>query len=224
MVADKTGMESLPTRIHRTLQLLILAAVLAVLGALAWQWAKASITRDAYRARLGELEATHNQLVHDYNLAIQRTAVCEVRQEAGKLTILVRTADGQTEGIPVPFDPTHEIYFDFICLNGRLLMRRVYDDQTKPKDGTPIQSKLAKVDWSNHEDDRGLVLYRPLPEEGRYALKVSGNGALTLEKMSAQEISHLEHAPKLRRFEAATPMKNAGQEPGAGEVFRALWH
>ncbi len=223
MVADKSKMESIPTRIHRAVQLTILATLLAVLGTLVWQWAKAGAVRDAYRARLGELEATHNQLVNDYNLAIRRTAVCEVRQVAGKLTILVRTADGQTEEIPVAFDPTHEIYFDFVCLDGHLLMRRVYDDQTKPKDGTPIQSKLVRVDWSKHVDDRGLVLYRPLPEEGRYALKASGNGALTLEKMSAQEISHLEHAPKLRRFEPASPMQNAGQEPGVGEVFKALW-
>ena len=223
MVADKSIMESLPTRIHRTVQLLLLAAVLAILGTLLWQWGKAAVARDAYRVRLADLETKHNQLVNDYNLAIRRSAVCEVLQKGGKLTVRVRTDDGQTEEIPLAFDPVHEIHFDFVCLDGRLHMRRVYDDQTAPAAGTLIQSKLAQVDWSAHADDRGLVLYRPLVEEGRYALKVSGNGALTLEKMDDQEISRLEQAPKLRRFEPAETMKNAGQEPGAMEIIRGLW-
>lgn len=226
MLADKEGMkESLPTRIHRTLQLLLLAALLAAIGALAgslaWQWGKAAVMRDAYRARLSDLEARHNALVADYNQAVARTAVCEVRQAGGKLSVVVRTCDGRTEEFPLAFDPTREIHFDFVCLDGRLLMRRVYDDQTAPQNGVLIQSSLAQVDWSGHGDDHGLVLYRPVPE-GRYALKVSGNGALTLEQLDAAEINRLEHAPLLRRYEQVAPMHEADRQPSAGEIWRGL--
>lgn len=213
---------SFTAHVRRTVLLLGLAAVLSVAGALSWQWGKAALQRDAYRARLADLEAKHNALVADYNRAVARTAVCEVRQEGGKLKIVVRTADGRSEEIPLPFDPSREVHFDFVCLDNRLQLRRVYDDQTAPKDGVLVESKLAQVDWHGHEDDRGLAIYRPLTE-GRYALKVSGTGSLTLEKLEAGEIARLEREPRLRRYDTVEPMKNADAEPGIGEVWRGLW-
>jgi len=219
----QTSSASPLTRVKNFLQLLLFIAVVAALAALAWQWGKVAVTRDAYRLRLADLQANYNLLAADYNQAVARTAVCEVDSKAGQLKVVVRTADGRTEEHPLPYDPAHEIHFDFVCLDNHLQMRRVYDDATAPQAGTLIQSQLACVDWSQHEGDRGLALYRPIPE-GRYALQVSGSGALTLERLSDADISRLEHAPALRRFEPVAPMQEADHAPSIGEIGRALWH
>lgn len=221
-IADKENMAHTPlSRIISVLQLVLIIAGLSALAALAWQWGKTAVDRDAYRQRLARLQDDYNHLAADYNQAIARTAVCEVRSDAGKLRVVVRTADGQTEEHPLPFDPAREIHFDFACLENRLQIRRVYDDLTPPAQGALIQSKLARIDWGKHTEDRGLVLYRPVPD-GRYTVQVSGNGALTLEPLDAAAIGRLEHAPLLRRFEPAEPMQNADRRPGILDIGRAL--
>lgn len=222
MVADKSEMETMITRLHRTLLVLLAAAIVLALGALAFQWIKTGIQRDAYRVRLGDLERRHNALVADYNQAVARTAVCEVRQRGGKLSVVTATADGRREEIPLSFDPTREIHFDFVCLGDRLRLRRVYDDQTAPMNGVLIESQLAHVDWARHASDRGLTLYRTV-EEGTYALKVSGTGALTLEAVPTSATDQLVREPELRRHDPVEKLENADAEPGFGEILRGLW-
>lgn len=215
-------MESPIPRLHRAVLLLLVASVFLALGTLAFQWAKAGVMRDAYRVRLADLELKHNALVSDYNQAVSRTAVCEVRQRGGKLSVVTVTADGCREEIPLAFDPAREIHFDFVCLADRLRLRRVYDDKTAPASGVLIESKLARVDWSKHEGDRGLVLYRTV-EEGIYALKVSGTGSLTLEPVQQSVADQLVREPELRRHEPVEKIENADAEAGLGEILRGLW-
>lgn len=171
-----------------------------VLGVVGLRLARADAAERVYRARLEALAGDYESLRSQYNDAIRRTAVTELVVKDGKVTALVRTAMGAVAEIPTKADPGKEVYVDFALVDGRVWIRRVFDSATKPADATVIDPRLAKVDWEGPTASVGQAVYRTLGE-GRWVVRVSGDGALGLERVSDDAVIALSEAPPVRSFE-----------------------
>src|SRR5512134_1848657 len=146
----------------RALLLTALAAVLALTGLAGHQLLRMGLAADVYRARLEQTVQDYEILRGQYNQAVRRTAVTELIVEDGRLAVAIRDAGGEIRRIETPFDPSREIYVDFVVLDGRLWIRRVFDDRTPPEQGVLIDPALAQIDWSGDEAAHGKAAYRAL--------------------------------------------------------------
>lgn len=180
------------------------AAGLALLvsggGLLGYRFAESRITVDIYRQRLHQLSDQYNTLRETYNEAVRKTAVTELIVEDGSLRVAIRTADGSEQVIDTPFDPSMEIYCDYVLLDGRLWIRRVYDDATPPREGVQIDPALAYIDWDAPGARYGNAVYRSL-DEGRWIVTVTGDGSLGLVKTDGKRRTPLAAAPDVRDYE-----------------------
>jgi len=185
----------------------VLTCVVVVIAVgLIYRLVKSQITADVYRERLVQLSQNYEQLRQTYNQAIRKTAVTELLVADRKLCVVIRTAEGTLETIQTNLDPNKEIYVDFVILEGRLWIRRVFDEDTPPGKGVVVDPKLAEVDWNRDldGDGHGKATYRRLTD-GRWAVTVSGNGALTLAKVDSRTALDLVRPPALGRFEPVNP-------------------
>lgn len=163
--------------------------------------ARAKVASQVYLDRLRETHARYEGLREQYNDAIRRTAVTELVVRDNKVTALIRTLDGTTREIPTSADPSREVYVDFAMLDGRVWIRRVFDSATRPSDATIIDPRLTHVDWPEGEPRAvGQAVYRTLGE-GRWVVRVSGDGALGLAKVPDDAIISLAPPPELGSFE-----------------------
>ncbi len=142
-------------------------------------WSRASM--EAYRVRLDELRHEHEDLRARYREAVRRTAVSELIVENGSLRVRVRDFAGTVREIPTEFDPGGEIYVDFVVLDGRLWIRRIFDADTPPSKGLLIDPELAGVAFDADTGRVGKAVYRSLGE-GRWVVSVTGNGSLGLTR------------------------------------------
>jgi hypothetical protein len=192
---------------------------------------RADVVASIYKQRLGELAGEYESLRSQYNEAVRRTAVTELVVNEGTLCVRVRTVAGVVETFETPFDPRGEIYCDYVVRDGRVFIRRVFDDRTPPSAGVVIDPKLAEIDWSTmapHDEQAvGKAVYRSL-SDGRWVVTVTGDGALGLRRIGdadgalADDLG-LEHAPPIRRFEEIEARVRAEAESiGWREVWRAL--
>lgn len=155
---------------------------LALIGVGAWmglEWGRARIAEEIYAERLGKLATDYAALREDYNRAIARTAVTLLNVHDGQVSVEVLAADGTREIIPTPFPADAELYVDYLVQDGRLWIRRVFDDQTPPASAVVIDPKLAQIDWEAEGLHFGKAVYRQLGE-GRWVVTVTGNGSLGL--------------------------------------------
>ena len=180
----------------------LLAALLLIVVVLAGlHMARDVVARDVYRQRLHSLQAEYKELRGAYDAAVRRTAVTELRVESGRLYVVVMSAAGELKRIATPFDPKHEIHVDFVVVDNRLWVRRVYDSKTAAEDALIIDPSLAPVAWDADGRVYGLTIYRPLAE-GRWLVNATANGALTLSRSSESDPAALVRAPQLRDFDA----------------------
>ncbi len=179
---------------------LIVALLLAVLSAL-WAFGRARLTAAVYARRLEVLCADYERLRQDYNRAVSRTAVSELRVSGDTVTVAIRTADGATREFPTACRPDREVYVDYVVLDGRLWIRRVFDAATAPAAGTLIDPALAGVPWEVDEATVGKAVYRKL-EQGRWLVTVTGNGSLGLERAPRDAVVLLAPAPPVADFAA----------------------
>ncbi len=154
---------------------------------------------DALQERHADLQRVHEDLRNTYNEAIAKTAVTELLVEDGTLCVTIRTAEGVDRTIPTPFNPAKEIYVDYVVLDGRLWIRRVFDQDTPPGRGLVIDPTQADVDWSDPRLRHGNAVYRSL-SEGRWIVTVTGDGSLGLVK-SDDAIPSLSPPPPVRDYE-----------------------
>jgi len=187
---------------------LILVSSLFGLG-----YARAQVEREVYRERLAELTDRYDDLVARYNDAVRRTALTElIVGEDRSLTVGVRTAAGEIERIETPYDASREIYVDYAIIEGRVWIRRVFDDATPPSRATLIDPELAQIEWDAlGERSLGQAVYRSL-EPGRWVIDVTGSGALGLRPAAANETVTLSEAPEIRRFDAIEREARAAAE------------
>ncbi|MEO0964943.1 MAG: hypothetical protein AAFY08_07470 [Planctomycetota bacterium] len=182
---------------------LLALVVLAAGGVAGYQAYRQHHTVAGLREALDESRAAFDDLATDYNQAVRQTAVTELIVVDDTLTVVVKTAFGDVEAIATPYDPRREIYLDYVVIDGKVWARRVFDDLTPPGQGILIESRYGAIDWDAHADaDYGKAIYRKLTP-GRWAITVTGNGALGLEKVADDaEIELVEPPTVVKRFHA----------------------
>lgn len=176
---------------------LFLVAVVAGIGAL--RLVEASLEADIYRERLSALSADYEALRGRYNEAVRRTAVTELVVGEDRLDVVIRNAAGETETLATPFDPKREIYVDYVVIDGRLWIRRVFDEATAPDAGMLIDPRLAVVDWTSEGASHGKAAYRSL-EPGRWVVDVTGDGSLGLALQEGDTRAILSPPPPIREY------------------------
>ena len=201
---------------------LALAALLAFAGLAAYQLLRTGLAADVYRARLEQAVGDYEALRGQYNQAVRRTAVTELIVEDGRLSVAIRDAGGTIRTLETPFDPAREIYVDFVVLDGRLWIRRVFDDRTPPEQGVLVDPALAEIDWSAEEAAYGKATYRALTP-GRWVVSVTGDGSLGLTRERDDMRSELAPPPPVRSYEPIESELDAAlRDLGPVEVLRAL--
>jgi len=198
----------------------LLLCAIAVVG---YRWASSKVELDIYRDRLAGLSNEYESLRSMYNQAVRKTAVTELIVKDGKLSLVIRTIEGVERVIDTPFDPSREIYCDYVLLDGRLWIRRVYDAHTPPNKGLVIDDKLENVDWNNPAARYGNAVYRSLGE-GRWIVTVTGDGSLGLARTDAKADVTLSGPPPVRDYEQIEKqIDDALARVGAGEVLKRLF-
>jgi hypothetical protein len=206
----------------RTLWLACFAAPLGLAGLAGYELLRVGLEADVYRERLEQTSRDYAVLREHYEQAIRRTAVTELVVEGDRLSVVIRDAAGAARAIETPFDPSHEIYVDYAVLDGRLWIRRVFDDRTPPGEGVLVDPGLAQVDWDARGEAYGKATYRSLAP-GRWIVSVSGDGSLGLTRVRDGARTELAPPPPVRDYDPIEDARDdALRELGFGEVMRAL--
>ncbi len=182
----------------RRVGILAFMALLGAGGLLAFRMVHSQVAVDLYRARLQTLSHDYEQLRANYNEAVRKTAVTELLIDEGRLYVVVRTAHVQ-KVIPTPFDPSREIYVDYVVADGRLWIRRVFDDTTAPEHGLVIDPARARIDWHAPGVAHGKAVYRRL-DEGRWVITVTGDGSLGLARAPHGQSTYLAPPPPVKDY------------------------
>lgn len=187
--------------LSRGVPALAILALAGVGGVMVLRAERSQARSELYQERLRDLATRYTELADVYNVAVRKTAVTELVVAQGELTVRVRTADGVLQDVPTPYNPASEIYVDYAVLDGRVWIRRVFDEHTAPSNATVIDPKLADIDWDLEGIKLGKAVYRSL-SDGRWVVSVSGNGSLGLTRLAdgAQDAA-LIHAPTVVEFE-----------------------
>lgn len=196
-------------------------AVLAgAVGLMGFRFVRADVEAEAYRERLEELGGAYDTLATRFNDAVRQTAVTELVVAGSTITVRVRSFAGVEREIATPFDPSGEVYLDYVVVDGRLWIRRIFDEHTAPTDAVVIEPEFSDVDWDSPEADHGKAVYRRL-SEGRWVATVTGGGSLGLRRAREGELVALESAPAVRSYEQIVEqVSDPARELGAGEVLR----
>jgi hypothetical protein len=207
---------------RRALWIAVFAAPLGLAGWSGYGLLRAGLEADVYRERLAETSRDYARLREQYDQAIRRTAVTDLVVDAGRLSVAIRDALGVRRVIETPFDPAREIYVDYAVLDGRLWIRRVFDDRTPPGEGVLVDPSLAQVDWDARGAGYGQATYRSLAP-GRWIVSVSGDGSLGLARAPDGDRPDLAPPPAVREYAPVEEVReDALRALGVGEVVRAL--
>jgi hypothetical protein len=214
---------SIVGRLRAWVEMILVGVLLiAILSAL-WAVGRARLSAAVYARRLEALCADYERLRQDYNRAVSRTAVTELRVSEGAVKVIVRTADGATREFATACRPDREVYADYVVLDGRLWIRRVFDADTAPAAGTLIDPALAGVPWAADESTVGKAVYRKLAE-GRWLVTVTGNGSLGLERAPRDAVVQLSPAPPVADFAAVQrDLKQAQASVSWTELLQAAF-
>jgi hypothetical protein len=207
----------------RFLGYIVTALLLGGGGWLGFRSVRHEIAASTYRQRLADVAAQYESLRADFNAAVRRTTVTELLVDDGALSIAIRAADGTRTVVATDLDPRDEIYVDYVVLDGRLLIRRVFDAWTAPKDAVVLDPELVDIDWDDPRADHGKAIYRALGP-GRWVVSVTGAGALGLVRLGdvdATDPSDLVRAPELTDFsEVVSTTDSELAEVGVGDAWR----
>lgn len=181
----------------------VLLALLVIASTALYRWSQAQMAEAIYQERLEDLIASYSQLEENYNQVVAKTTVTELEVKDSKLSVHIKRADGVTQTIPTNLDPTREIYVDYLVIEGRLWIRRLFDDQTSPSEGVLIDPSLSGIDYGPITNrSYGKAVYRHL-SPGQWIVTVTGNGALGLEKKDRTEsLSPLAYAPQIEDYQS----------------------
>lgn len=202
----------------------ITLAVLS-LGAIsffAYRMLRADIAASVYRQRLERVAGEYNALAEKYNEAVRRTAVTELVVADKKISVVVRDAEGVVKTIDTPLDALREVYVDYVVLDGRLWIRRVFDASTPPEKGVLIEPALASVNWNDPKLAHGQAVYRSL-SEGRWVVSVSGDGALGLTRSPDNAPTDLASRPVIKKYDEVTAEADAQASAiGLSDIWQLL--
>lgn len=207
------------TKLATTGALIVLAGVGGMMG---YRFLRADISAKVYRQRLEDLSAEYASLRDRYNDAVRKTVVTELVVKDNKLSVRVRDASGVLKEIATPYDPSREVYVDYVVIDSRLWIRRLFDSQTPPSEALVIDPVYEEVDWDCEGAEHGKAVYRAL-SEGRWIVTASGNGSLGLVRADEMPEPELAPPPMLKDFDAELTQADASVDSiGLGEVWRAL--
>ena len=196
--------------------------LLCAIGFVGYRLALSRVEVDIYRDRLVSLSNDYETLRANYNQAVARTAVTELVVKDGKLSVTVRTIQGVERTLAAPFDPSQEIYCDYVLLEGRMWIRRVYDAQTPPSKGLVIDDSLRTIDWTSPAARYGQAVYRSL-SEGRWIITVTGDGSLGLAKTDEKTRVTLSGPPPVRQYDQIKEeIDKSISDVTAGDVAKRL--
>ena len=199
-----------------------LIVVLAGFGWQGFRLLEARVAAEIYRERVVELVASYEKLRSEYNEAVLRTAVTELLVADGSVEVSIRTAEGVLRTIPTPYDPDRELYVDYVVLDDRLWIRRVFDEDTPPGSGVVIDPSLVKVDWHAKGALHGKATYRKL-DPGRWVVTVTGDGSLGLARSTNGEPAELSGPPPVRDYpQVEDSVRDALAALGPREVLEKL--
>lgn len=195
----------------------------ALAGWLGYSHVRSDIREEVYRQKLAELAGEYESLRGKYNEAVTRSAVTElVVGEDHRLSVRIVSEAGVLEEVETPYLATGEVYIDYALIDGRLLIRRVFDEHTPPSSATVIDPDLEYIDWRDEGASFGKAVYRSL-EPGRWIVSITGAGSLGLTRLADGEEAELIHAPEVRDYETIEKQIDAEmQEIRMGEVFREV--
>mgnify|MGYP002622667383 CR=1 FL=1 len=194
----------------RLVQTTIAALLIAAAGAGGYQYylsntatVRAQKKAEQLTEQLTELRTSFDALSRQYNEAVTRTAVTELHVRDGRLSVVVRTIDGDEKRIDTPYDPSGEIYVDYVVMRGRLWIRRVFDARTPPDQALVIDPSLGTLDWNDTDLAHGKAVYRRL-DEGAWIITVTGDGSLGLARCDDSTDYELSGPPVVRQYEPLT--------------------
>ncbi len=203
-----------PSKVLQTTALVLLGGSAGLMG---YRFVRADLAAHVYRERLAGLAQDYESLRSTYNDAIRRAAVTELVVKDGKLAVRVVNDQGVVREIPTPYDPAREIFVDFIVVDQRLWIRRVFDAKTPPTQAIVINPEFTDIDWDSPQTAYGKAVYRRL-DEGRWVVSVSGDGSLSLGR--AEGPTRLTSAPKLKDYaQAEADAKASADAIGLRDVW-----
>ncbi len=205
------------TKVLNVAALTVVTGLGAVLG---YRFFRAELAASMYRQRLETVAADYQKLANNYNEAVRRTAVTELLVKDGKLSVRIRGLDGVIQEIPTAYDPKGEIYIDYVVIDNRLWIRRVFDARTAPGDALVIDPRFINVPWDSSNARYGKAVYRTLGE-GRWVVTVTGDGSLGLSRVELTDPLSLDRAPEVKDYDQI--LEKSRQETdaiGPADVWR----
>jgi hypothetical protein len=148
---------------------------------LAYRYAQAMFAEDLYRQRISALVKDYESLRSSFNAAVKKTAVTELLvNDDGSICVVFVNMDGSEVVQPTKFRMGSEVFVDFVVIDGRLFLRRVFDENTKPSEALVINPELQKVEWQSGKIAGGSAPYTQINKTGRWVVNVNGTGALEI--------------------------------------------
>lgn len=185
-------------------------------------WVKEEVTSRIYREKLAALAGDYASLAEQYNYAVQESAVTELDVDEESVTVVIRTLEGEIKRIETPYNPEKEIFVDYLVGDGRIWIRRIFDQATPPSEALVIDPVWENVDWASNELSYGKAVYRAL-EPGIWSIQVNGSGALSLEPVAASRIESLIPSPEIRSYEEIQlNLDKEVKEIGASDLWNYL--
>lgn len=198
-------------------------AVVGVAGVAGYRVVHDRLVTEVYRQRLQDTAAELDDLRMQYNRAVRRAAVTELLVQGDTLSVVIRTPAGVLKQVETAVDPRREVYVDYVVKDGRLWVRRVFDDRTAPERATVIDPSLVDLDWDAAGLEHGKAVYRRL-SEGRWLVTVTGSGSLGLRRVGDAEALDLDAAPLIEPFEPIDEAARRDVEAiGVGDVVGAIF-
>ena len=200
-----------------------LAIVLAIAGAgfCAWQLLQARTEARLYEKHWQTLSRDYQDLLAQYNEAVRRTAVTELLVSEDSIDVVVRTVEGDKKTIETGLSPGGEVYVDYVVIDNRLWIRRIFDENTPPSQAVNIDPRLAMVDWDRDESIVGKAVYRRL-SPGRWGISVTGDGSLGLKRLEPDAPFELSPPPPVREYDEMKDASPASRKPRAVDVLRTI--
>ncbi|MEM7680364.1 MAG: hypothetical protein AAF288_00255 [Planctomycetota bacterium] len=178
----------------KVLTLTVALPVGAMLGLGLYKGGRSAVEAEVYRDRLVEMNQRYGDLAERYTRVVKRSAVTELDVTPDSVEVVFRTPQGELSRAQTPYRAGDEVYVDFALVDGRLMIRRVFENRTAPADGVVLDEKLRELDWDGGAVRQGLAVSRELTE-GRWAVTVTGNGALELGRLGPLDDPALAAAP-----------------------------
>ncbi len=163
-------------------------------------WVREEVTSRIYREKLASLAGDYAALADRYNFAIRESAITELEVSEDSVTVVIRTLEGEIRRIDTPYDPNKEIFVDYLVGDGRIWIRRIFDQSTPPSEALVIDPVWEHTDWSSNDLQYGKAVYRAL-DPGIWSIQVNGSGALSLEPSDSSRIQMLTPSPEIKSYE-----------------------